>query len=286
MAADDTVAPAERRELLRTTLAMNGVMYSVRVEHVFYDNHGRTLVYHQGHKADEGFEKPNERPMHAIEVSLSSDADGGADSWIAFRVQTAGFEPSVETGLLVVPPVAGVGVWRRADGDRLLIGQWGMSSSYSACTVWAVEPNHRMAPVPRVLHNRYNREKKKNEWTPDPAETFAVRDSQLYVANVPVTRWRWVDPDCRIFLSRENDAIQIVRGAWGGAEVWRAPRERNPDEYIIETYRYDLNTTETTVHAPTPEQIALFNDLDLKAPPKPLRIREHIRDKTHGARTP
>jgi hypothetical protein len=261
-AADNVALPIERRVMLETTLMLNNQEYQVRVEHVLYDGDDLTTVYHYNN--DPPSEPLRRRRQFAIEVLVKPAGAPEADRWTAFRTPTTPFGIS-DMGFAVAPPVSGVGVLHRADGDRLMVADWRLSRNWGACVIWTVEPERRMTPVPRVLHIDHMSSKS----NPPVDDVWVFSQGPEYLTAIQLARLYYVDPDCRLYLSGDAESIEVVCGAWGR------------DEYTIETHRSDLTTGEVTTHPPTPQQSAPFDAMTLDGPPEhipqdlPPGVHEH-----------
>lgn len=268
---DNVATPIERRVMLETTLTLNGVDYAVTAEHVLYDGDDLTRVFHYPHYTSEPLPR---RRQFAIEVSLKQTGAVDADEWTCVRLSAPRFELNTDVGFVVAPPVIGIGVQHRADGDRLLVANWSVSLNWSTCWVYAVSPDHRLAPVPKVVHIDHM----SGERTPavDDVWTRPISPPD-YITRIPLPRYSYLDKDCRIFLSGDDKNIEVVRGAWGYDKTKKYPpgtRTIDVAKYMIMTYRYDLETGNVTTHAPTPQQSASFKAMTLHGPPKPITRRD------------
>lgn len=273
---ENIAEPVERRALIETTVTLDGKEYVAEVEHVLYDGEELVNVYHL---TDGTVSDPiPRRKRYAIEVSLRPMDDANADPWVVLRLTAGQFEPNADVGFLVAPPTIGVGVWRRPDGDRLLIAKWSVSMQWSTCEIHAVEPDHNMLPVVRVMHNVRIKGHTEREWVPDPQQTYVYHGSFSHLSTIPLHRASWVDPDAVLRLSGSGNTIEIVQGAWRGAD------------YMVKAYTHSIETGEMIEREPTPSERALFEDLELTDPPsrrmeqdgEPMTVEEWL--ERHGLR--
>lgn len=276
---DNIALPVERRTRLQTSLTLNGMEYACRVDHVRYDPDTLTVVYID---PTGGVSEPlRQRDVnYAIEVYLRPTGDPEAQEWVVFRTSASPFEPQLAAGgFLIAPSVVGVGVWRRADGDRLLVADWKMSDLSSYCYLFAVESEHRMTPIPmELIIDRRTRPSTRIPTGPMFFTAGEDRDEPIYAAYItmlPMGRAFFIDPDSRLHLTGEADEIRVVRGAWGQrhAGTTLTTRVRKNNEYVIETHEYNTRTDDAEVREPTPIERALFADLELTGPPQPLDRR-------------
>ena len=271
---ENIIKPVERRKLSESTVTLNTRSYMVEVQHVLYDNLA-SVYHHTGVPISDPIPR---RKKYAIEVSLRPVDDKNADPWIVLRLTAGQFEPNADVGFLVAPPTIGVGVWRRRDGDRLLVAKWSVSMQWSTCEIHAVEPDHIMLPVVRVMYNIRIKGQTEREWVPDPEQTYVYHGSFSHLSTIPLHRASWVDPDAALRLSGSGNIIEIVQGAWRGAD------------YMVKAYTHFIETGEVVEREPAPAERAIFEDMELTGPPtrlmeqerKPMTIEEWIERQEHG----